>query len=67
VSVSIQTKEILMDYRDLLLRYINHVGRCEGVVFLWDGNRHEGDFSDEEWTELEKLDAEALSNLDKTR
>lgn len=46
-----------MDYRDLLLKYINHVGEEEGTTFLsWDRHDH---FTEEEWDELQRLDVEA--------
>lgn len=44
----------MIDYRDLLKRYIGHVYESEGVSFLhW---RPAGDlFTDEEWAELQAL------------
>lgn len=50
-----------MNYKQLLLKYINHVGLSEGTTFLSNGHRNEWedsvDFDDEEWAELQKLDA----------
>lgn len=58
-----------MNYKKLLIKYINHVGISEGVTFLGRHNRSEWpdsvEFEDEEWEELQRLDAidfEALSN-----
>jgi hypothetical protein len=53
----------MMDYRELLKKYINHVGDCEGTTFLGDhdrGDARDFEFTDEEWTELQKLDKEPL-------
>lgn len=51
----------LVDYRALLLKYITHVGSCEGVTFISDGQRHVSGvvFADQEWAELQTLDAES--------
>jgi len=46
-----------MDYRALLVKYINHVGYEEGSTFLVHQG-HEIEFTDEEWAELQVLDAE---------
>ncbi len=47
----------MIDYKDLLIKYINHVGMNEGVSFLdrrcWFGDTY---FSEEEWAELQELD-----------
>lgn len=43
-----------MDYRELLRKFINHVGDCEGVTFLRNVDRTDW-FTDEEWAELQKL------------
>lgn len=46
-----------MNFEELLRKYIDHVGQCEGVTFL--SSRWAGDstveFSDEEWAELQRL------------
>lgn len=42
-----------MDYRALLIRYMDHVGNEEGTVFL--SRRPSGRFSDDEWFELTQL------------
>ena len=51
-----------LDYRKILVWYINHVGTCEGVDFL--GERYEPNFNrsrltSEEWKELNRLSEEA--------
>lgn len=43
-----------MDYKELLKKYMDHVGQCEGIYFLADWRRTEG-FTDEEWNELIRL------------
>lgn len=51
-----------MDYRELLKKYIDHVGEEEGTNFL----SHRGSwpdsvkFTDEEWAELQVLKVEPL-------
>lgn len=48
-----------MDYRKLLIKYIDHVATCEGVTFLsptWNGDLV-AHFSAEEITELRLLEA----------
>ncbi len=47
----------MIDYKDLLIKYINHVGMNEGVSFL-DHRYYFGQsyFSDDEWEELQILD-----------
>lgn len=49
-----------MDYRELLKKYIDHVGESEGVTFLShdDLNR----FTSEEWAELRLLDVEGTED-----
>lgn len=51
-----------MDYRHLLKKYINHVGESEGSTSLGDHDRSAlagmPEFTDEEWAELQKLEAE---------
>jgi hypothetical protein len=44
------------DYRDLLMKYIAHVAEQEGATFLNDPRRPSGLFSDDEWSELHRLD-----------
>lgn len=53
----------MIDYRRLLLLYINHVGECEGIDFISESQRlvsaaHGTKFTDEEWNELVKLKRE---------
>lgn len=54
-----------MDHRQLLKKYIYHVGECEGTTFLSDLHRplskYREAFTDEEWAELQKLENESLS------
>lgn len=50
----------ITDYRDLLRKYIDHIGMVEGSVFLERGHRAESAncgvlFADEEWAELQML------------
>jgi len=46
-----------MDYKELLKKYMAHVGDCEGVNCL-DQTPASGLFSQEEWDELQKLEGE---------
>jgi hypothetical protein len=46
----------LMDYRELLKKYIAHVAYYEGISFLRDMDRDASLFTDEEWAELKRLD-----------
>lgn len=50
-----------IDYRTLLLKYIAHVGECEGVDFISDWQRPKGGvaFTDAEWTKLEEAAQES--------
>ena len=49
-----------LDYRDLLMRYINHVGETEGTEFLQDHHLdYNSLFSDVEKAELRRLRDEA--------
>ncbi len=50
----------MIDYRELLKKYINHVGEAEGVTFIWgwQGIEESDNFSLEEKDELKKLDQE---------
>ena len=50
----------MIDYRELLKKYIEHVGDCEGSVFLSEMWRRK-DFTDDEWSELLNLDNENCS------
>ena len=52
-----------MDYRLLLKKYIDYVFECEGTNFIEYGPNNYRDgvrFSEEEWAELKRLDAEEL-------
>lgn len=47
-----------MDYKELLKKYIEYVGGCEGINFIDElDQRHISDvkFTDEEWKELNNL------------
>lgn len=48
-----------MDYRNLLVRYIAHVGANEGIVYLSNRRRDTNLFTDEQWAELRRLAKEA--------
>lgn len=53
-----------MDYRELLKKYINHVGCEEGVSFLSDKFMcHQTYLTKEEIEELQKLDKEAQNGV----
>lgn len=52
----------MIDYKELLMKYINHVADNEGVTFIKDCFK--GDcFTEEEWAELTKLDEEAWREI----
>jgi hypothetical protein len=54
-------------YRTLLIKYIDHVGREEGTVFLDSlagGRRRPGRFTDGEWAELNHLASIDVATLD---
>lgn len=52
-------------YKDLLAKYIEHIGRCQGLDFLTSAYRfqinseygfsHTSVFTEEEWQQLQKL------------
>lgn len=45
-----------MDYRRLLKKYMNHVGECEGTVFLSPSSRLVSPgISEDEWKELFRI------------
>ncbi len=52
----------MKDYKELLKKYISYVQECEGVNFIEDIPKKppfvDTTFTQEEWTELEKLDWE---------
>ena len=52
-------RERLMDYRELLIKYINHVGDSEGTVFLGYQELMPDYISADEYEELKRLDAES--------
>lgn len=47
-----------IDYRDLLRRYIRHVGECEGITFMPPRHESEIVFTADEIAELRRLDDE---------
>ena len=47
-----------MDYRELLKKYIEYVGLCDGSTFIYSIATHGDDFTEEEIKELNKLDDE---------
>lgn len=49
----------VIDYRALLIKYIDHVGQEEGTVFLTNWKRPPERFTDAEWSELGRLADEA--------
>lgn len=53
----------MIDYKSLLLKYINHVAENEGVTFIKNTWRNKDMFSEAEWGELVKLDEEAWLQL----
>jgi hypothetical protein len=51
-----------MDYKKLLMKYMNHVGYHEGVHFT--GRAYESDiFTGEEWKEIQRLSKLAYLEL----
>lgn len=57
----------VIDYRTLLIKYIDHVGREEGTAFLDSlagGRRRPGRFTDGEWAELNHLASVDVATLD---
>jgi hypothetical protein len=50
-------RSVSPDYRALLVKYIDHVGRCEGVDFLTDRCHAASavSWTDEEWSTLQEL------------
>ena len=51
-----------MDYKELLIKYINHVADNEGVTFIKEHWKNDG-FTDEQWAELVALDEQAWKQL----
>jgi hypothetical protein len=47
------------DNRQLLLKYIDHVGAAEGTTFLSGYYQNEGQFTESEWAELLVLNEES--------
>lgn len=45
----------MLDYKELLRKYIDHVSTEEGTDFLHDGPNYDLTFTDEEWKELQDL------------
>lgn len=53
----------MIDYRELLKKYINHVGYMEGVTFM--PQEYDKDFSEEERAVLLILDSEGEEEFSK--
>ena len=51
-----------MDYKELLIKYINHVADNEGVTFIKDTFKGDS-FTEEEWVELVTLDEQAWKQI----
>jgi len=51
-----------MDYRDLLKKYIKHVGEIEGVDYLGEYDKLDI-FTDDEWSEVRKLSDEVYAEF----
>jgi hypothetical protein len=51
-----------MDYKELLIKYINHVADNEGVTFIKDTWKGDG-FTEEQWAELVTLDEQAWKQI----
>jgi hypothetical protein len=49
-------EERCVDYRELLQKYIDHVGECEGVTYIRLKHRKVGQFTEPEWQALRELD-----------
>jgi len=47
------------DWKLILMKYINHVGECEGTSFI--GNNKPESFTTEEWELLNKANSESYS------
>ena len=52
----------MIDYRELLKKYIDHVGQEEGTFFFGEEWDQSDPFTEEEWNELKKISDE-LCNL----
>jgi hypothetical protein len=54
-----------LDYRTLLIKYINHVGLCEGLSFIecYEFDMVHHGLTEEEIAELKKLDKEGINGL----
>ena len=50
------------NYRELLRKYIDHVGDCEGVTFISMQHRRPGTFTEEEWAVLREIDGSSDEN-----
>lgn len=47
-----------IDYKELLQKYMSHVGFFEGIDYIGPGFENEETFTDEEWAELNRLSGE---------
>ena len=55
----------MVDHRELLKKYIEHVTCCEGTDFLLPRSGSSYGFTEEEWSELIKLSDEQWKNINK--
>lgn len=53
---SVKTFKFMPDYKQLLLKYIQHVSQHEGISFLDEGYELEV-FTPEEWKVMQELDS----------
>ena len=44
-----------IDYKELLQKYMRHVGFFEGIDYIGTGFKNEEVFTDDEWVELNRL------------
>mgnify|MGYP001161876540 CR=1 FL=1 len=58
-------KHKIVNYRELLKKYIKHVGENEGVSFIGPHDNWIGIFDDDEWQELLKIDNEMIKEVEK--
>lgn len=58
-------REVVIGYRSLLRRYIEHIGFNNGETYIKDQYK-EDEFTDEEWAELVRLDVLSMMNEEET-
>jgi hypothetical protein len=59
------TDKVMEDWKLILMKYINHVGDCEGVSFI--GENKPDSFTEEEWKSLQDANSESYSLLYENR